>query len=458
MKKIIFKKIDAWILYLTIVLSIVFAIIFGALVRQELVSSLTLGPISKTALFLSEIPKNLAHIYYNIKDKGFDNNVKNSPYLKKPRFKRFIQTNRDELLLMARYDGNLKRSVVELVDLNDFSVFHTFKPNIDEFNDKADTSKEEFKNLLRDVSAKRARICHPLLTSEGELLFNLMQLVKIDFCGNLLWTNDEDVFHHSNNIDHEGNYWVPSRIFPFSLDKKLIGDKIDNYFDDAITKISKDGKILYQKSVSEILIENNHKSLIFGTNYVFSIDPIHLNDIQPAMNDSLFWNKGDLFLSLRHMSLILHFRPQTNQLINVIRGPFFHQHDVDIISEKEISIFNNNSFNSHFDEIILSNNEVVVYNFETKQFYQKFAESMKKHSLKTVKNGLSEILNDGSMIVEETDYGRILFFNKDGELEWEFINKADNDKTYLVNWIRVIKNKPLIERIKQKIQNTKCTN
>ena len=83
---------------------------------------------------------------------------------------------------------------------------------------------------------------------------------------------------------------------------------------------------------------------------------------------------------------------------------------------------------------------------------------MKKHSLKTVKNGLSEILNDGSMIVEETDYGRILFFNKDGELEWEFINKADNDKTYLVNWIRVIKNKPLIERIKQKIQNTKCTN
>ena len=458
MKKIIFKKIDAWILYLTIVLSIVFAIIFGALVRQELVSSLTLGPISKTALFLSEIPKNLAHIYYNIKDKGFDNNVKNSPYLKKPRFKRFIQTNRDELLLMARYDGNLKRSVVELVDLNDFSVFHTFKPNIDEFNDKADTSKEEFKNLLRDVSAKRARIWHPLLTSEGELLFNLMQLVKIDFCGNLLWTNDEDVFHHSNNIDHEGNYWVPSRIFPFSLDKKLIGDKIDNYFDDAITKISKDGKILYQKSVSEILIENNHKSLIFGTNYVFSIDPIHLNDIQPAMNDSLFWNKGDLFLSLRHMSLILHFRPQTNQLINVIRGPFFHQHDVDIISEKEISIFNNNSFNSHFDEIILSNNEVVVYNFETKQFYQKFAESMKKHSLKTVKNGLSEILNDGSMIVEETDYGRILFFNKDGELEWEFINKADNDKTYLVNWIRVIKNKPLIERIKQKIQNTKCTN
>ena len=151
-------------------------------------------------------------------------------------------------------------------------------------------------------------------------------------------------------------------------------------------------------------------------------------------------------------------KKEINQLINVIRGPFLHQHDVDIISEKEISIFNNNSFNSHFDEIILSNNEVVVYNFETKQFYQKFAESMKKHSLKTVKNGLSEILNDGSMIVEETDYGRILFFNKDGELEWEFINKADNDKIYLVNWIRVIKNKPLIESIKQKIQNTKCTN
>ena len=86
---------------------------------------------------------------------------------------------------------------------------------------------------------------HPLLNNEGELVFEsgYSPLVKIDFCGNLLWTNDEDVFHHSNNIDHEGNYWVPSEIFPYSLSKELVGEKINEYRDDAITKISKDGKM-----------------------------------------------------------------------------------------------------------------------------------------------------------------------------------------------------------------------
>ena len=51
-----FKKIEIWILYLAILLSILFAISFGILVRQELVGSIKVGWASKTALFLSEIP------------------------------------------------------------------------------------------------------------------------------------------------------------------------------------------------------------------------------------------------------------------------------------------------------------------------------------------------------------------------------------------------------------------
>ena len=47
-----FKKIEIWILYLTILLSILFAIGFGVLVRQELVGSIKAGWVSKTALTL----------------------------------------------------------------------------------------------------------------------------------------------------------------------------------------------------------------------------------------------------------------------------------------------------------------------------------------------------------------------------------------------------------------------
>lgn len=464
-----FKKIELWVVALLCLLFLIILISYGAVLRHKFLGGPRFPVIQKTALFLAEIPYNLkpSILRRNISrflDPSKDLETSNK-HSNKPRFKRFIQTERDELLLLARYDGNLKRAVVEIVSLNNFSVLHTFKPNVDEINNKTDTSREEYKKLLVDHSPKRYRMIHPLLNNEGELVFEsgYSPLVKIDFCSNLVWVNDEDQFHHSKDIDHEGNYWVPSRIFPSSLDKQLIGDMYGNYSDDGITKISKNGKILYQKSVTEILMENNYTSLIFGNEFP-SKDPIHLNDIEPAMNDSLFWKKGDLFLSLRHRSIILHFRPNSNKLVNVIRGPFFHQHDVDIISDKEISIFNNNYLNTfkytNALKIIedINNSEVLIYNFEKKQFYEKFKEGLKKHPIKTQTEGLSEILNDGSMLVEEQNYGRILFFNKEGKIEWEYVNKADNNKIYYVHWSRIIKNQQLIDDIKQKIQNTKCTN
>ena len=83
---------------------------------------------------------------------------------------------------------------------------------------------------------------------------------------------------------------------------------------------------------------------------------------------------------------------------------------------------------------------------------------MKINKVKTDTGSLNDILQDGSMMIEESDGGRILFLNSNGNLEWEFVNKDDNDNIYLINWSRLIQNKPLIKSIKQKIQNTKCTN
>ena len=54
-----FKKIEIWILYLVVFLGIPITAVFGVLVRQELTGSVKLGRISKAALFLSELPKNI---------------------------------------------------------------------------------------------------------------------------------------------------------------------------------------------------------------------------------------------------------------------------------------------------------------------------------------------------------------------------------------------------------------
>ena len=154
--------------------------------------------------------------------------------------------------------------------------------------------------------------------------------------------------------------------------------------------------------------------------------------------------------------MILHYRPSSNKLIKIITGDFYNQHDVDIISEKEISIFNNNTLQTINGRKILTNSEVLIFDFESEQFSKKFSDSMKKYDVKSPTGALADILEDGSMMVDEDEYGRLLFFNNSGDLEWEFINKAKNGNVYGLNWNRIIEDKELISNIKYKIQNTKC--
>ena len=211
------------------------------------------------------------------------------------------------------------------------------------------------------------------------------------------------------------------------------------------------GKILQKKSVTEILIENK-----LATQFIFesfSSDPIHLNDIEPALNDSKYWKKGDLFLSLPILSEILHYRPKTNKIINYITGPFAVQHDVDIISDKEISIFNNNNFVVDNEQ-----SEVVIYNFETKKFRTLFNDQLKKNKFKTKTEGLSHIFKDGSLMVEEQNHGRIILFNNQGEKEWVFVNKDKNGDIGYISWSRIIEDELFIEKFKSVVDNRKCTN
>ena len=122
-----FKKIEIWILYLVLFLFLPFGIIFGVLVRQELVGKVKLGRLSKTALFLADIPA-------NIKRASIDDLE-----IKKDRFPYLDGFNGtpnkyESYLLYTKFDGDLREGIVELIDLTNFKVLHTWNPDINKFN------------------------------------------------------------------------------------------------------------------------------------------------------------------------------------------------------------------------------------------------------------------------------------------------------------------------------------
>tara|TARA_Y100001935_G_C17303960_1_gene511050 strand:+ start:77 stop:1462 length:1386 start_codon:yes stop_codon:yes gene_type:complete len=460
-----YKKISIWLVIFVLLIIIIFTILFGSLLVHYYEYGARFPKIQKIAVSIASVPINFEKIIRfgnrleplkkiptaHSERVGEITKVKknnNGNYIKF--YNKNLNSNRNELLILPRYDRQKQTSVVEIIDLSTLDVIHRYNHDID--------------NAYKDLNVgsgntkKRFQYGHPLILDDGSLIAkNVMfsPLFKIDICGKDLWRNSNYKFHHSLELDHENNVWVTSS-FKNIDDEVLKNISIVRngkpFSDDAIIKINpKTGKVIFKKSVSAILLENN----IFNDSDIYmSTDPIHLNDIQPVYEDGPFWKKGDVFLSLLRNSSIIHYRPETNQLINFIKGPFFEQHDIDILSENEISVFNNN--NSLMDDNKFS--ELLVYNFETNKFKKILSNQLESKSFKTETEGLADFSRDGSIMLEETNGGRILFYNEKGNLEWEFINVSNDGKIYPISWARLISNVNMVKNIKNSIDNQKCSN
>ncbi len=434
-----FKKIEIWVLYLTLVFAFCFAVFFGMQVRYELKGTHRKGVLSKGALFLVEIPTNIKKIF--TERHGGDLRLEGN-------FLDFSGFNGDpnsetQYLLLSRFNKEIIESIVELVDLKTFKVVHTWNPNITKHNILIDTKHPHFENHLRDKTDSNSRLRHPLLTEDGSVLYINQVLEKIGKDSSLIWQNQKTAFHHSLEEDADGNYWIPSNSFPYKITQRHIDPAFGSYADNTLTKVSPEGDILFEKSVSQIFIEHGLSRLLrLGGQY--NTDPLHLNDIQPVLKTTKFWKKGDLFLSFRNLSMVMLYRPETNKIITMLSGHTSLQHDVDIISDERIAIFNNDSRFSNkkmpFERGLVINeyNKVVIYNFKTQQYESYLEESLKNNKVRTEIEGQSEILSNGDLFIEETRGGRLLYFKSDGELQWQYINKAEDGHVYFLSWSRIL--------------------
>ncbi|HNR76749.1 MAG TPA: arylsulfotransferase family protein [Parvularculaceae bacterium] len=336
-------------------------------------------------------------------------------------------------LLLSRYDGDALKGVVELLDLDTGAVLHTWSPDIDAINARSALS-EKIAHLKRDFNKRRYVYNAPLALDDGSLIFNGMDspIVKIDVCGNPVWTVD-GFFHHSLERDSDGNLWNPARLL-----KPAIHYVNDAFIGDAITKISPSGEIVYQKSVSQILIDNGLRHIVYSHDE-YVRDPIHLNDIQPVPGDGPYWKKGDLFLSVRTPSLVLLYRPSTNEIVWKRQGPWLLQHDVDIISDHEIGVFNNNAVMSSFGAKTINANSVIIYDFDTEETRELIPEAIERNEVRTHTNGLFNLAEDGSLMIEEHNFGRLIEFAPNGDVRWTYINRAPKDgRVFHPGWSRYL--------------------
>lgn len=422
------RKVSLWVFLLSIWVWVCLIVLFGWSVWHIDNGGKRLGSLDKIVISVAKFPV-LVKETFNILTKNQLLLDDKYPYIKSIRLNHNFPD--DGYILLSSYDKKYKQSAVNLLRLSDAKILNTWILN---FN-----NLEKWHVFFTGVKKKNFRMIHPLLLEDGSIIFQYESpLIALDLHSNLKWVLRGE-YHHSIELDADGNIWVPTII-----DSSKVKVPVLKLFDDvALGKISNTGKLIFQKSVAEILLENGFRDLLLGVGSITK-DQIHLNDIQPALTTTKYWNKGDLLISLRHRSTVFLYRPITNKIIWLKTGPWLNQHDVDFIDSTRIGIFGNNlirsSITNHSDFLIDGHNDEYIYDFATNKISTPYTEFFAKSKISTFSEGRSDILENGDIFVEETNFGRLLRGNTKHEI-WSLVDRVDNRSISMLGWCRYISKK-----------------
>jgi hypothetical protein len=427
------KKVEVWVVALTGLLGLIFTIIWANIAVHVEKGGKKAGVVGQVVHLLSSVPD----VYQRATNTNRYLQVGEEPGFKGASGFSYSYAAGAQpeagYLLLSRFDGTDRRSYVEFVDLNAQKVLHRWAPDIDDINRRSVNFKSHEIDLARDKNQSRMLIRHPFVTDDGSLLINSRTpLTKIDACSRVVWINDSTLFHHSTERTADGLYWVPTVQSPPTIEDV----QADAFLDDSITAVDDSGKIRYLKSVAQMLIENGLPHLVHG-GFGYSNNPIHLNDIQPVEADGPYWKKGDLFLSLRTPSTLMLYRPSTNKVIWRKDGPWSLQHDVDVLDDHRISVFNNNGANRPNFSGTLGVSEVLIYDFATQEVTSPWHEAMVKLDVRSATEGLATVLPEGELFFEEQNNGRIMRITPEGQPVWQYVNRAADGMVYRTGWSRI---------------------
>jgi hypothetical protein len=303
---------------------------------------------------------------------------------------------------------------------------------------------EKFKKNYLKFNRKRTIIinhkysAYPLnpIKCDQNLIFSLGGvLFKYNFL-----TKSQAVFE--GNYHHSIELFQDSLLYACSYGK----DTLPN-LNDAIMIINLNTmKPVFQKSISEILVENNYLGLLYGTSNINkrlddTKDIIHLNDIQPVRRKTNFAEVGDVLISMRNLSTIMLYRPQTNKVLWLSQEPWLNQHDVDILNDNEIGIYNNNYING-IGFYKNQTSHISTYNFKTQKYGTLHKKTFEKYNIKSEFSSRFEILDNGNMFVEDGPSGTYYLINPEGKLIARKSFQFKDNKTSMGVWARPYTSKP----------------
>jgi hypothetical protein len=294
-----------------------------------------------------------------------------------------------------------------------------------------------FKIAPEEMNHKYHALIHgEYLYPNGDIVANLdgRGIVRFDACGKIKWRNHSGS-HHSMFVDENGDLWTPFSVKnqqdraiapgPFTM------DHVGRFDPDT-------GEMLDDIDLLKSLHDGPGPGLI-QPNYGRLDDVLHVNDVEilsTAMAPAFpMFKAGDILVSSRNLQQLWVLDGTDHRLKWWFAGPNISQHDPDFEPDGTISIFDNRpaglaeKSNGYLGNLggsrILS---IDPKSGGSKVLYAADA----RNSFYSAYRGKHQLLENGNILIAETDAGRAFEVTSTGKVVWNFVNGWDETH---VGWV-----------------------
>lgn len=279
------------------------------------------------------------------------------------------------------------------------------------------------------------------LLPNGDLLLALSYIgvVRLDACGTVQWTLSEGN-HHSITWAEDGTFWMSAVSEERQMGSETYPDGYpgleDSVWLDQLLQVADDGTVLQEINVLDILYDNGlerYLRLAQGrSGYTLENgDPVHLNDVEalPASmaEDYPLFEAGDLVVSLKHPNLVFVYDPDTGAVrwhADSAPNDTYHliqHHDPDFMGDGWIGVFDNREdFTARGS--MLGGSHIVAFQPHTDSMRVLFPTPL-SDSIYTRNRGKWQYLDNGNLLITESNGGRVLEVTPEGETVWEWIQE-----------------------------------
>jgi outer membrane protein assembly factor BamB len=248
---------------------------------------------------------------------------------------------------------------------------------------------------------------------DGSIIVNFdggFFMARLDACGNVMWKTERS-FHHAVTRSYDGTLWS-------IYEHKLVQLNPENGSIIRETDLLKD--VMPSKNLQGILAILSPES---DGDLVTYFDPLHINHIEVLSPDMAkafpMFAAGDLLISLRNVNLVAVLDPETFEFKWHQTGPWHRQHSPHFLNDGSIVVYNNNmNFNkSQIMKVFpaTGRTEVIFEGSEEEPFY-------------SWRRGKEQVMDNGNLLIVESEHGRAFMVTPDGELVWEYNNVYDETR------------------------------